>query len=98
MPLEEVKEWLIADGSYRVELACSEEKYLRYPGRFRLLEIFATLEFLTDSPRPKGVKKLEGADQPYRIRIDGYHVVYEIVDRMLLVVVIRIAHRKDACR
>jgi len=38
---------------------------------------------------------LAGAARTYRIRIGDYRVVYEIEDDGLLVLVIRVAHRKD---
>jgi mRNA interferase RelE/StbE len=49
---------------------------------------------LQDNPRPHGCKKLKGRDA-YRIRIGDYRVIYEIRDKILLVSVILIGHRKD---
>jgi len=41
-------------------------------------------------------KKLVGNLSPYfRIRVQDYRVVYEIIDEEILVVVIKIKHRKD---
>lgn len=85
-------------GSYRVELTRSAEKDLRRIDKSRVATIYAGLESLSDDPRPPGVKKLSGADRTYRIRIGDYRVVYEIEDEVLLVLVIRVAHRKDVYR
>ncbi len=50
------------------------------------------------NPRPPGVVKLEGDENLWRIRIGDYRVIYEIHDDRLVVVVLRVANRKDAYR
>ena len=56
------------------------------------------MDGLAKEPRPKGVKKLSGADDLYRIRVGDYRVVYQIRDDRLIVLVVRIGHRKDVYR
>ena len=53
---------------------------------------------LAAEPRPKGCVKLEGEDNLWRIRVGDYRVVYTIEDKKLIVLVVRIAHRKDVYR
>jgi mRNA interferase RelE/StbE len=53
---------------------------------------------LADEPRPAGSQKLAGADQLFRIRSGDFRVLYEIDDGRVVVMVIRIAHRRDAYR
>ncbi|MCF7765507.1 MAG: type II toxin-antitoxin system RelE/ParE family toxin [Verrucomicrobia bacterium] len=50
--------------------------------------------------RPAISRRQEAAsvDKTYRIRIGDYRVVYEVSDEVLLVLVIRVAHRKDVYR
>lgn len=60
--------------------------------------IVAAAEALQDNPRPRGCVKLEGADDLWRIRVGQYRVVYTVKDDKLLVLVVRVAHRKDAYR
>ena len=81
--------------SYQVELTRSAEKDLKRIDKSQVATIFRGLEDFADDPRPHGVKKLSGADRIYRIRVGDYRVVYEIEDDVLLVLVIRVAHRKD---
>jgi len=45
-----------------------------------------------------GVKRLKGEDPQYRRRVGDYRIVYEVYDRELLVLVIRVAHRCVAFR
>jgi mRNA interferase RelE/StbE len=56
------------------------------------------LEALEDNPRPRGVEKLSGVDELYRVRVGTYRIVYAIRDRELVVIVVRIGHRRDVYR
>lgn len=49
---------------------------------------------LSQNPRPFGVMKMKGRNG-YRIRVNDYRILYEIVDDILLVEVIDLGHRKD---
>ena len=53
---------------------------------------------LRSDPRPAGVVKLAGDENLWRIRIGNYRVVYEIHNDRLMVLVLRVAHRKDVYR
>lgn len=53
---------------------------------------------LATNPRPPGCEKLTARDDRYRIRQGRYRIVYEIHDREVLVVVVRVADRKDVYR
>ena len=52
---------------------------------------------LAEDPRPPGSQKLSGRDR-YRIRQGVYRIVYSIEDDLLIVVVVRVGHRKDVYR
>ena len=56
-----------------------------------ILEAIADLAF---NPRPVGYIKLK-ARGGYRIRVGDYRIIYEIIDKILLIDVIDIGHRKD---
>jgi len=60
--------------------------------------ILRRLEALEDNPRPRGVEKLAGVDELYRVRVGTYRIVYAIRDRELVVIVVRIGHRRDVYR
>ena len=50
---------------------------------------------LAIEPRPNGVKKIQGEENSYRIRVGDYRVVYDIFDDILLITVIRVKHRSQ---
>jgi mRNA interferase RelE/StbE len=55
------------------------------------------IESLAQNPRPQGCRKLTGQEL-WRIRVGSYRIVYQIEDDRLLVLVIKIGHRKDIYR
>jgi len=57
--------------------------------------LIQAIDRLSDNPRPDGCKKLKGSESLWRIRVNDYHIVYQIKDEHLLILIIRIGHRKD---
>ena len=82
--------------SYEVELTTSAARDLRKLERSIQKRIIKKIEALSENPRPSGCKKLVGSDESYRIRIGDYRVVYEVKDAKLIVLVVRVRHRKEA--
>jgi len=60
--------------------------------------ILVALRQLAVDPRHRGVRKLEGFENQWRVRVGEYRVLYEIADDERLVHVYRIAHRSEAYR
>ncbi len=84
--------------SFRIEFAKAAEKDLRViDGRY-IAKILEAIEELQDQPRPQGCKKLAGSQNTYRIRIGDYRVIYEIENNVLMILIVRIRHRKDVYR
>ena len=54
----------------------------------------AAISALTVNPRPPGCKKLVGVDA-WRIRVGDWRVIYQIHDKQLIVIVVRVGHRRD---
>jgi mRNA interferase RelE/StbE len=49
---------------------------------------------LTENPRPFGYKKLVDR-KGYRIRVGHYRIIYDIIDKELIIDIITIGDRKD---
>lgn len=56
------------------------------------------IDSLATTPRPHGSEKLSGADQLYRIRVGDYRLVYTVEDNRLLVLVVKVGHRREVYR
>jgi mRNA interferase RelE/StbE len=84
--------------TYQVRLAPRPARELRKldpPARRR---IQAALELLADNPRPPAARQLVGGAGEWRVRTGDYRIVYEIQDEVLLVLVLRIGHRREVYR
>ena len=80
--------------NYRIVMdppALKALKRLDPPARRR---IEAAINGLADNPRPRGCKKLTGIEA-WRIRVGDWRIVYSIADDVLIVLVVRIGHRRD---
>ena len=43
---------------------------------------------------PVGVKKLKGRLNEYRVRVADYRIIYEIHDSEMIILVVKLGHRK----
>ena len=53
---------------------------------------------LGEEPHPAGSRKLMGYDDVFRIRVGVYRIIYSVSGRNLVIVVLKIGHRKDIYR
>ncbi len=56
------------------------------------------IDALATTPRPNGAKKLAGETELYRVRVGDYRIIYQVEDARLVVLVVRVGHRRDAYR
>ena len=84
--------------AYHIEIKKSAVKELAALPKRDQHRLITAIESLADNPRPDGVGKLTGADNLYRLRVGDYRVVYQIWDRKLVVLIIRVGQRKDIYR
>jgi len=56
------------------------------------------IDALSGDPRPPGVEKLRGAENLWRVRVGDYRIIYTVRDEVVLVLVIRIGHRREVYR
>ena len=59
--------------------------------------ILKRINKLQIEPRPAGVEKLSGQEK-YRVRQGVYRIIYEILNDQLIVVVVKVGHRRDVYR
>lgn len=84
--------------TYAIEWRPSARKEVRRidpPVRRRVID---AIEGLADDPRPAGSVTLTGSPGWRRIRVGGYRVVYDVNDRALVVLVLRVGSRGEVYR
>jgi mRNA interferase RelE/StbE len=62
------------------------------------VRILRKVDQLAGSPFPPGTEKLRAATDLWRIRIGDYRVVYTVERKELLVLVLKVGHRREAYR
>ena len=82
---------------YEVIFKQSVAKDLRAIPSKDVARILKRIEALKVEPRPAGAEKLSG-QQKYRIRQGVYRIIYEIRDFELVIVVVKIGHRREVYR
>ncbi len=65
------------------------------PDQRRLRE---RIDRLSINPRPPGAKPIQGSQGILRIRVGDYRIIYKVADELLMVLVIRIGHRREVYR
>jgi mRNA interferase RelE/StbE len=80
---------------YHIEFTTSAEKEFKKLDAVVKQRISDEVVGLEINPRPHGCVALKGYKDIYRIRIGKFRVIYEVKDKVLLVLVIRIAKRED---
>jgi mRNA interferase RelE/StbE len=83
--------------SYRLLVKPSAVKEIEALPRQDRPRIVARISSLALDPRPPGCEKLSGRDQ-YRLRQGDYRILYEIQDLELVVVVVKVGHRREVYR
>ena len=80
--------------TYEIKISRGAVKQLASLPRSDYIAIKLKILSLSNDPRPDGVKKLKGRSG-YRIRQGKYRIIYNIHDKTLTVIVLRVQHRKD---
>ena len=81
---------------YRILISNSAEKDMDKLPSAALKKVEAAIDYLSHEPRPAGCKKLKGFyENLWRIRVGDYRVVYLIADKIEVIDIRRVRHRKD---
>ena len=54
-----------------------------------------TIRSLAEEPRPRGIMKIKGSKEGYRIRVGNYRVIYKVYDDANKVVISHILRRNE---
>lgn len=79
---------------FRIELTTRALKFLKKLDKDKRCRIFEKLIILRKNPLPRGVVKLKGERDAYRLRIHDYRILYKILWEDEVILVFKIDHRK----
>lgn len=60
--------------------------------------IARAIDRLVQEPHPTGAAKLRGADDLWRLRVGDYRILYAVEANRLVILVVKIGHRRDVYR
>ena len=84
--------------SYKIEFSPKAERQFKDLSTQIQKRLKPKIDALAKNPRPRGVKKLKGEDELYRIRAGDYRIIYQIQDNALIVLVVSLGDRKEIYR
>ena len=84
--------------SYRIEIKGSAAKALKKIPKASRKRIVEKIDSLAESPPNPDTTKMKGDNPFHKVRVGDYRIVYEIQEDVLVILVIKIGHRKDIYR
>lgn len=79
---------------YSINLTKKYKKKLAKIDHKDAKKIAAKIDQLAINPRPRWCEPLENSDA-YRIAVGNYRVIYAILDKIYIIEIIDVGHRKD---
>jgi mRNA interferase RelE/StbE len=80
--------------AYTIKIANKAQKELKKVSPPYQQKIVKAVKELALNPMPVGVKKLKGRVNEYRVRVADYRVIYEINGTEMVILVVKVGHRK----
>ncbi|MDP2183487.1 MAG: type II toxin-antitoxin system RelE/ParE family toxin [Actinomycetota bacterium] len=84
--------------TYRIEFAASAHRQFAKLAPDAKRRLAPEIDMLATEPRPHGAKRLATEDELYRIRVGVYRIVYAVENDLLVILVVKIGHRRDVYR
>jgi mRNA interferase RelE/StbE len=88
----------MSSGKYKVQYKKSVEKDLRKLPPTQFKSIVVKILALATDPHPSGSVKLRGFPGLFRIRHTDYRIIYRVHDDELVVLVVKVGHRREIYR
>ena len=84
--------------NYEIKVSSTAEKQLRKLSQKDQISVLKRIQELSSEPRPNHSRKLRGQNNVYRVRAGNYRILYSIEDNYLVVIILKVGHRRDVYR
>ncbi len=84
--------------TFRVEFTKSAAKALRAILKTAQKRIAKKIESLAEGPPNPAKTKMKGDNPFHRVRVGDYRIIYEIQNKILLILILKIGHRREVYR
>jgi mRNA interferase RelE/StbE len=81
--------------TYTIKFRPAVEKYLRTLPKKELIRIKSKIDALAENLPDQAITKMKGNNKFHKIRVGDYRIIYEIHNDNLVILVVKIGHRKD---
>ena len=81
--------------AYSIEFLRTARKELASLPQVDQKRIASKIEALKTNLRPPGVKALKNGNGRLRMRVGDYRIIYRVEDNRLVIVVVKVGHRRD---
>lgn len=82
--------------TYKIVWKKSALKELKYIPQIILVKVIEKIEQLAFNPYPIGSKKIIGSQHTFRVKVQSYRILYNVINNQITIEIIRVAHRKKA--
>jgi len=83
---------------YSIEVSATAERQIKKLTKRDQHRVINVIKQLGLEPRPRGCRKLRAYDDIYRVRTGVFRILYSVEDDRLLVLVLKVGHRKGVYR
>jgi len=83
---------------HSIEISRTAEKQLEALPRREAVRVLQAIQRLETNARPTGCRKLEGHSNTFRVRVGMYRIIYDVDDYRVVIVVLKVGHRRDIYR
>ena len=80
---------------YTIKFRPAVEKNLRTLPKKELIRIKRKIDAIAENLPDRATTKMKGNNNFHKIRVGDYRIVYEVHDDTLVILVVKIGHRKD---
>jgi mRNA interferase RelE/StbE len=81
--------------SYRIVFKKAAAKSLRKIPKADQKRIADKIDSLAEGPPNPDTTKMKGNNPFHRVRVGDYRIIYEIQDEVLIILIVKIGHRRD---
>ena len=83
---------------YSIEVSQTAERQLRKLPAQDCSRLLTSIAGLSIDPKPRGCRKLRGYDDVFRIMVGTFRVIYSIKEAKIVVIILKVGHRRDVYR
>jgi mRNA interferase RelE/StbE len=83
---------------YKIEFSPTAESQFKKLPKEVQARLKHRIDSMAENPFPRGIKTLSAEENFYRLRIGDYRIIYQVQGKALLILILKLGHRKNVYR